>query len=147
MDENVYHLVVGYIAAGLEPEKYSTFIFPHSLVPELNQLIIPFLTLVTNAELNRNPTVKEEIQVSSQQQINAGMYVYPVHQAADILFCKATVVPVGKGIQTAKVTTNDNPFFVPAQRMYKSSGFHEISREPWERDRTQSLIHYQKRVG
>jgi tryptophanyl-tRNA synthetase len=52
--------------------------------------------LVTNAELNRNPTVKEEIQVSSQQQINAGMYIYPVHQAADILFCKATVVPVGK---------------------------------------------------
>lgn len=51
------------------------------------------------------------------------------------------------GIQTAKVTTNDNPFFVPAQRMYKSSGFHEISREPWERDGTQSLIHYQKRVG
>ncbi len=94
--ENVYHLVVDYIAAGLEPEKYRTFIFPHSLVPELNQLIIPFLTLVTNSELSRNPTVKEEIQASSQQQINAGMYVYPVHQAADILFCKATVVPVGK---------------------------------------------------
>ena len=94
--DNVYHLVVDYIAAGLDPEKGRTFIFPHSLVPELNQLIIPFLTLVTNAELNRNPTVKEEIQVSSQQQINAGMYIYPVHQAADILFCKATVVPVGK---------------------------------------------------
>ena len=51
------------------------------------------------------------------------------------------------GIQKAKVTTNDNPFFVPAQRMYKSSGFHEIFREPWERDRAQSLIHYQKRIG
>ena len=96
IDDHVYHLVVDYIATGLDPEKYRTFIFPHSLVPELNQLIIPFLTLVTNAELNRNPTVKEEIQVSSKQQINAGMYVYPVHQAADILFCKATVVPVGK---------------------------------------------------
>ena len=94
--DNVYHLVVDYLAAGLDPEKGGTFIFPHSLVPELNQLVIPFLTLVTNAELNRNPTVKEEIQVSSQKQINAGMYIYPVHQAADILFCKATVVPVGK---------------------------------------------------
>lgn len=94
--ENVYHLVVDYIASGLTPENGRTFIFPHSLVPELNQLLIPFLTLVTNAELNRNPTVKEEIQVSSQQKINAGMYVYPVHQAADILFCKASVVPVGK---------------------------------------------------
>lgn len=94
--DNVYNLTVDYIATGLEPDNRRTFIFPHSLVPELNQLIIPFLTLVTNAELNRNPTVKEEIQASSQQQINAGMYVYPVHQAADILFCKATVVPVGK---------------------------------------------------
>lgn len=94
--ENVHQLVLDYIAAGLDPENGRTFIFPHSHVPELNQLLVPFLTLVTNSELNRNPTVKEEIQASSQQQINAGMYVYPVHQAADILFCKATVVPVGK---------------------------------------------------
>src|SRR5690554_1789476 len=48
------------------------------------------------AELDRNPTVKEEIIASGQKRINAGMYTYPVHQAADILFCKGTVVPVGK---------------------------------------------------
>jgi tryptophanyl-tRNA synthetase len=65
-------------------------------VPELNQLLLPFLTLVTNAELDRNPTVKEEIIASGQKRINAGMYTYPVHQAADILFCKGNVVPVGK---------------------------------------------------
>ena len=65
-------------------------------MPELNQLLLPFLTLVTNAELDRNPTVKEEIAASGQKRINAGMYTYPVHQAADILFCKGTVVPVGK---------------------------------------------------
>lgn len=94
--DNVHQLVLDYLAAGLDPENGSTFIFPHSHVPELNQLLIPFLTLVANAELNRNPTVKEEIQASGQQQINAGMYTYPVHQAADILFCKASVVPVGK---------------------------------------------------
>ena len=50
-------------------------------------------------------------------------------------------------IQTADITTNDNTFFIPAQRMYISCGFQEISREPWERDKTQSLIHYQKRLG
>jgi GNAT superfamily N-acetyltransferase len=51
------------------------------------------------------------------------------------------------GIQTATVTTNDNPFFVPAQRMYKSCGFQKKSREFWTRDKTQNLIHYQKRIG
>ena len=92
----VYQLVVDYLAAGLDPSNYRTFIFVHSYVPELNQLLLPFLTLVTNADLSRNPTVKEEIKASGQQHVNAGMYTYPVHQAADILFCKATVVPVGK---------------------------------------------------
>lgn len=58
--------------------------------------MVPFLTLVTNAELDRNPTVKEEIQAAGLSRVNAGMYTYPVHQAADILFCKGNVVPVGK---------------------------------------------------
>jgi tryptophanyl-tRNA synthetase len=65
-------------------------------VPELNQLLLPFLTLVTLSELDRNPTVKEEIQSAGLKRINAGMYTYPIHQAADILFCKGNVVPVGK---------------------------------------------------
>ena len=94
--ENVKQLTLDYLAAGINPDDGKTFIFPHSHVPELNQLLLPFLTLVTNAELNRNPTVKEEIQASGQRRINAGMYTYPVHQAADILFCKGNVVPVGK---------------------------------------------------
>ncbi|MGI5853737.1 MAG: tryptophan--tRNA ligase [Bacillota bacterium] len=94
--DNIQQLTIDYIAAGIDPMDGKTFIFPHSHVPELNQLLLPFLTLVTNAELDRNPTVKEEIQASGQKRINAGMYTYPVHQAADILFCKGTVVPVGK---------------------------------------------------
>ena len=57
--------------------------------------MIPFLTLVTNPELSRNPTVKDEIEKSTIP-LNAGMYTYPVHQAVDILFCKGNVVPVGK---------------------------------------------------
>ncbi|MDR2041251.1 MAG: tryptophan--tRNA ligase [Tannerella sp.] len=92
----VYELVLDYLACGLDPEKYKTYIFPHSYIPELNQLLLPFLTLVSSAELNRNPTIKEEISASGQKVINAGMYVYPVHQAADILFCKSNIVPVGK---------------------------------------------------
>jgi tryptophanyl-tRNA synthetase len=94
--ENVHQLTIDYLAAGIDPSDGKTFIFPHSHVPELNQLLLPFLTLVSNAELDRNPTVKEEILASGQKNINAGMYTYPVHQAADILFCKGTVVPVGK---------------------------------------------------
>jgi len=94
--ENVLQLAIDYLAVGMDPEDGRTFIFPHSHVPELNQLILPFLTLVTISELNRNPTVKEEIQAAGLRRINAGMYTYPVHQAADILFCKGNVVPVGK---------------------------------------------------
>lgn len=98
--ENIHQLAIDYIAAGIVPYTGSgdgkTVIFPHSHVPELNQLLLPFLTLVSSAELDRNPTVKEEIQAAGQRQINAGMYTYPVHQAADILFCKGNVVPVGR---------------------------------------------------
>jgi len=96
ISENIRQLTIDYLAAGIDANDGKTFIFPHSHVPELNQLLLPFLTLVTNAELDRNPTVKEEIMASGQKRINAGMYTYPVHQAADILFCKGTVVPVGR---------------------------------------------------
>jgi len=96
ISEYIKQLTIDYVAAGLDPLNGRTFIFPHSQVPELNQLLLPFLTLVTMSELDRNPTVKEEIQAAGLSRINAGMYTYPVHQAADILFCKGNVVPVGK---------------------------------------------------
>jgi len=96
ISENVLQLTIDYIAAGIDPHDGKTHIFPHSQIPELNQLLLPFLTLVTMAELDRNPTVKEEIAAAGLKRINACMYTYPVHQAADILFCKGTVVPVGK---------------------------------------------------
>ncbi|MBS2013614.1 MAG: tryptophan--tRNA ligase [Deltaproteobacteria bacterium] len=93
---NVQELVLDYLAAGLDPDSGRTFVFCHSQVPALNQLLVPFLTLVTMGELDRNPTVKEEIEAAGLTTVNAGMYTYPVHQAADILFCKGNVVPVGK---------------------------------------------------
>ena len=94
--EHVRDLVLDYLAAGLDPNNDRTHIFCHSHVPALNQLLLPFLTLVGMGELDRNPTVKEEIEAAGLTNVNAAMYTYPVHQAADILFCKGNVVPVGK---------------------------------------------------
>ncbi len=90
---NVREAVLDYLAAGLDPT--TTTIFPHSAVPALNQLLLPFLSLVTEAELHRNPTVKAETAASGRA-LSALMLTYPVHQAADILFCKGNLVPVGK---------------------------------------------------
>ena len=95
ISQNTKQLVIDYLAAGIEPGE-NVIIYPHSYIPEANQLMVPFLTLVSNAELSRNPTVKEEIQAAGLTNVNAGMYTYPVHQAVDILFCKGNVVPAGK---------------------------------------------------
>ncbi|HQD21353.1 MAG TPA: tryptophan--tRNA ligase [Arachnia sp.] len=92
--ERVYSLLTDYLAAGLDPEKVT--IFTHSSVPGLNQLMLPFLSIVTDAELRRNPTVKSELDDTGDRPMSGLMLTYPVHQAADILFCKANLVPVGK---------------------------------------------------
>jgi tryptophanyl-tRNA synthetase len=94
--DNVRELVLDYLSVGLDPDNGRTHIFCHSHVPPLNQLLVPFLTLVGMGELDRNPTVKEEIEAAGLTNVNAAMYTYPVHQAADILFCKGNIVPVGK---------------------------------------------------
>lgn len=91
---NVRNLLLDNIAAGMDPERAT--IFTHSAVPALNQLLLPFLSLVSVAELQRNPTVKDEAATAGITSISGLMLTYPVHQAADILFCKANVVPVGK---------------------------------------------------
>lgn len=96
ISQNVYDLVTDYLAAGLDPQNFKTHIFPHSHVPALNQLLLPFLPFISMPELDRNPTIKEEIRAAGLRTINASMYVYPIHQAADILFCRGNLVPVGK---------------------------------------------------
>lgn len=90
----VYSLLADYLAIGLDP--VDTTIFTHSSVPELNQLMLPFLSLVTEAELRRNPTVKAESEDTGGRAMSGLLLTYPVHQAADILFCRANLVPVGK---------------------------------------------------
>ena len=70
--------------------------FAHSAVPALNQLLLPFLSLVSVAELERNPTTKAEAAASGRSAVSALLLTYPAHQAADILFCQADLVPVGR---------------------------------------------------
>ncbi|WP_251198047.1 tryptophan--tRNA ligase [Anaerotardibacter muris] len=93
IQDNVYNMVIDYLACGIDPEK--TLIFTHSAVPALNQLMLPFLSLVTESELHRNPTVKAEMEASGHA-LTGLLLTYPIHQACDILFCKGNVVPVGK---------------------------------------------------
>ena len=93
LQDNVFSAIADYLAAGIDPER--TLIFTHSAVPGLNQLMLPFLSLVTDAELRRNPTVKDELAASNRP-MSGLMLTFPVHQAAAILFGKANLVPVGK---------------------------------------------------
>jgi tryptophanyl-tRNA synthetase len=90
----VIGLVADYLALGIDPERAT--IFAHSQVEPLNQLLLPFLSLVSVAEIGRNPTVKDEIAAMGSPSVSGLMFSYPVHQAADILFCRANLVPVGK---------------------------------------------------
>ena len=90
----VREMVLDYLACGLDPNRAT--IFAHSSVPAIHQLMLPFLSLVSMGELSRNPTVKDEIRMSGRTTVSGLMMTYPVHQAADVLFCKADLVPVGK---------------------------------------------------
>ena len=92
--ERVLGLVADYLAVGIDPKR--SIIFNHSAVPALNQLLLPFLSLVTESELHRNPTVKSELDATNGRAMSGLLLTYPVHQAADILFCKANLVPVGQ---------------------------------------------------
>ncbi len=85
-------VVADYLAAGIDPDRST--IFTHSAVPALNELVLPFLSLVSAAELHRNPTVRAETETTGRPPTGL-MLTYPVHQAADILFCHANLVPVG----------------------------------------------------
>ena len=91
--DNVFNMVVDYLACGIDPDK--TMVYVHSAIPACNQLMLPFLSLVTEAELERNPTVKAE-QEASGHALTGLLLTYPVHQACDILFCKGNIVPVGR---------------------------------------------------
>ncbi|MEA2381255.1 MAG: tryptophanyl-tRNA synthetase [Solirubrobacteraceae bacterium] len=94
LPDDVEGQVADYLAAGIDPARAT--IFAHTQIAALNQLLLPFLSLVSVAEVGRNPTVKAEVAASGGAATSALMFAYPVHQAADILFCRANLVPVGR---------------------------------------------------
>lgn len=93
--QNVIEVALDYLAAGLDPTKSTIFI--QSMVPELYELAFYFMDLVTVSRLQRNPTVKTEIQLRNfESSVPVGFFTYPISQAADIAAFKATTVPVGE---------------------------------------------------
>jgi len=93
--DNVREVAMDYMAVGIDPEK--TTIFIQSLIPEIAELTVYYMNLVTLERVMRNPTVKDEIkQKGFGRSVPAGFVMYPVSQAADISFCKANLVPVGE---------------------------------------------------
>jgi tryptophanyl-tRNA synthetase len=95
LETNIFEVALDYLAVGLDPEKIKIVV--QSMVPELTELTIYFMNLVTVATLERNPTVKEEIkQRNFVKGVPVGFWSYPISQAADIAIFKADLVPVGE---------------------------------------------------
>lgn len=94
--QNVIEVALDYLAAGLDPAKSTLFI--QSQIPELCELSFYFMDMVSVSRLQRNPTVKTEIQMRgfNGESIPVGFFTYPISQAADITMFKATTVPVGE---------------------------------------------------
>lgn len=93
--QNIIEVALDYLACGLDPEKSVLFI--QSQVPELCEMAFYYMDLVTVSRLQRNPTVKSEIQLRNfETSLPVGFFTYPISQAADITAFKATTVPVGE---------------------------------------------------
>ena len=93
--QNIMNVALDYLACGIDPEKSTIFI--QSMVPELTELTFYYMNLVTVSRVQRNPTVKAEIQQRNfEASIPVGFFCYPISQAADITAFRATAVPVGE---------------------------------------------------
>ena len=93
--QNIEQVALDYLSVGLDPSKVTIFV--QSMIPELTELTFYYMNLVTVSRLNRNPTVKAEIQMRNfDSSIPAGFLCYPVSQTADITAFKANLVPVGE---------------------------------------------------
>ncbi len=91
---NVLEVMLDYLAVGIDPKKSTIFI--QSMIPQLSELTMYYMNLVTVARVGRNPTVKTEIlQKGFGESVPLGFFVYPVSQAADITIVKGNIVPVG----------------------------------------------------
>ena len=93
--QNILQVALDYLACGIDPAK--TNIFIQSMIPELAELTVYYMNLVTVSRVQRNPTVKTEIQQKNfETSIPVGFFCYPISQAADITAFRATTVPVGE---------------------------------------------------
>ncbi len=93
--QNIVEVALDYLSCGLDPTKSTLFI--QSQIPELTELTFYYMNLVTVSRLQRNPTVKNEIQMRNfEASIPVGFFTYPISQASDITAFKATTVPVGE---------------------------------------------------
>lgn len=115
--QNVIEVALDYLSVGLDPEKSTLFI--QSQISELTELTFYYMDLVTVSRLQRNPTVKNEIQMRNfEASIPVGFFTYPISQAADITFCKANIVPVGEDQlpmieQTKEIVHKFNAVYAP----------------------------------
>ena len=95
VSKNVLEVALDYLAVGLDPKRSTLFI--QSQIPQLAELMMYYMNLVTVARVKRNPTVKSEIeQKKFGESVPTGFFVYPISQAADITAFKANLVPVGE---------------------------------------------------
>lgn len=115
--QNIIEVALDYMSCGLDPEKSTLFI--QSQIPELCELTFYYMDLVTVARLQRNPTVKSEIQMRNfEASIPVGFFTYPISQAADITAFKADTVPVGEDQlpmieQTKEIVHKFNAVYAP----------------------------------
>lgn len=104
--QNIIEVTLDYLACGIDPTKSTIFI--QSQIAELCELSFYYMNLVTVSRLQRNPTVKSEIQMRNfETSIPVGFFTYPISQAADITAFKATVVPVGEDQKPMLEQTNE----------------------------------------
>ena len=114
---NISNVALDYLACGLDPAKSTIFI--QSQIPELTELTFYYMNLVTVSRLQRNPTVKNEIQMRGfKQSIPVGFFTYPISQASDITAFKANLIPVGEDQlpmieQTREIVRSFNTTYAP----------------------------------
>ncbi|HWE09185.1 MAG TPA: hypothetical protein VG325_07515 [Solirubrobacteraceae bacterium] len=141
LPEDVEELVADYLAVGIDPARST--IFAHSLVPELNQLLLPFLSLVTLPELLRNPIVKEEAATLGDDGAERAHAHLPSHQAADILLSDA---PVLLGTDGRKMSKSRNAIAASADetarllRQAKTGSDPHITYDPDARPEVSNLV-------
>lgn len=124
--DNVCQVILDYLAVGIDPTMSTIFI--QSLIPQIAELTILYLNLVTVNRLKRNPTVKTEMaQKGIESHVTAGFLMYPVHQAADITIVKADCVPVGA--DQLPMIEQANELIHSFHHTYKTTIFPQIKAE------------------